>query len=464
MDSAQTDLSTGVAMKEMSLKQLAGLLDSDASSTAEGVFSRVVQDSRQAQPGDLFLPFQGRYVNGHQHIQQALKQGASALAQREFFIDNREQLQGKPVLPVDDVSKTLLQLAAEVRGLSSTRFIAITGSNGKTTLKELLYHLLLGSIDIGCSPGNLNSTQGVPLTICNNLADQEWFIAEIGANLPGEIGTLSRLVQPELGVITNIGHAHAGLLGGLEGVRRAKSELWEGLLQQGTAVVPLDDELVVSTTSQLPGRVTCSLDKSREADFTGELLDRDDQGHYRLRIEGEGFICPLPGRHGAGLALIAWTLARVIGMNAVILAERMATGHTVTGRFVIHDTSAGRVIDDSYNASPESMRAALTTMAEMPVKGRRIAVLAAMGELGEWSAQLHREVARYASTLPIDHFLVLGEDARELFQELSGHKELFLQPEELLRELRQMTTAQDLILFKGSNAYRLSDIIKGLLH
>ncbi len=451
-------------MKEMTLTQLARLLNADPPASGKGVFSRVVLDSRQAQPGDIFLPFQGRYVDGHEHIQQALDLGASALAQRLFFDDNREQFHDKPVLPVEDVREALMQLAAEVRSVSSTRFIAITGSNGKTTLKELLYHLLQGSVDIGCSPGNLNSTQGVPLSICNHLADQKWFIAEIGANRPGEIGKLSRLVQPELAVITNIGHAHAGLLGGLDGVRCAKGELWEGLSQQGTAIIPLDDELVVSTASQLSRRITCSLDESQEADFTGELLERDDQGHYRLRLEGEEFMCPLPGLHGAGLALIAWTLARVIGVNADILASRMATGHTIKGRFVIHDTSSGRVIDDCYNASPESMRAALTTLAEIPVKGRRIAVLAAMAELGEWSEQLHREVARYASTLPIDHFLVLGEDARELFQELSGQKKLFLQPEDLLRELRQMTTAEDLILIKGSNAYRLGDILEGLVH
>jgi UDP-N-acetylmuramyl pentapeptide synthase len=142
----------------------------------------------------------------------------------------------------------------------------------------------------------------------------------------------------------------------------------------------------------------------------------------------------------------------------------MATGNTIEGRFVIHDTPYGRVIDDSYNASPESMRAALTTLAEMPVQGRRIAVLAAMGELGEWSVELHREVARYASTLPIDHFLLLGEDARELSEELKCHKELFLQAEDLLQALRQMATTEDLILIKGSNAYRLDNVLKGLLH
>ena len=449
---------------ELTLRHLAQLLSSPQAVVDDYLCNRVVLDSRGAGHGDLFLPLRGRNYDGHQFVAAALAQGAAALVERSFYANTGKTLKQSRLIPVEQVGAALHRLAEHLRERADTRFIAITGSTGKTTLKELLYHLLRDSHDIGCSPGNLNSTQGVPLAICNHLAGQRWFITELGASHPGEIARLSHLVKPELAVITNIGHAHAGLLGGLRGVQRTKSEIWQGLGPQGSAIIPLSDERVVESARLLRRIVTCSLDPTRMADYNGAILNPIEQGRYRLRIEGCECDCPLPGRHGAELALIAWTMARSCGMTPEAVAARLEAGGPVSGRFVIHETPHGRLVDDSYNASPESMRAALQTFCELPTRGRRIAVLAAMGELGQWSGQLHREVAEYASRLPVNRFLVLGNDARELFQGLRGHKKFFLQPEALLRELRRLTMPEDLLLFKGSNIYGLGKLVRELMH
>ncbi len=454
-------------MKPMAFSELAPLLTGNQSAMDYQV-RRLVLDSRQATAGDLFLPFRGRHLNGHEFITAALAQGAAALAQNGYYRDHAAQFEQQPVLPVADVGDALLRLAEQLRADSSTRFIAITGSAGKTTLKELVYHILRGELNTGCSPGNLNSTQGVPLSICNHLEEQEWFVMEIGANRPGEIAMLSRLVKPRIAVITNIGWAHVGPLGGPDGIARAKSELWEGLVPEGTAVLPLSEQRVVDSARELPRTVGCSLDTALqdgdlEPDYSAVVLGQDEWGRRRLRIEEQELLAPVPGAHGAELALLAWTIAREVGLAPAAIAARLEDAEPVSGRFVIHATPHGRIIDDSYNASPDSMRAALRTLAEIPTSGRRVAVLAGMAELGEWSEQLHREVAAYANTLPIHRFLILGEEASALHAELSGQKQLFLDPESLLAELRRIAAPDDLILCKGSNIYGLSAVVRELL-
>jgi len=448
---------------KLNLRECAHILQAPAPEGGEKiVVERVVLDSRRVRPGDLYVPLPGRYHDGHEFVLEALQRGAAAL------FGEAQPLPGKLVgetriLRVPDPFRALWALAEHKLRQQRVRSVVITGSAGKTTLKELLHAAMRQSLKVGKTPGNLNSMQGVPLTVLNELQPHhQWFIWEAGANRPEEIRKLSGLLRGELGIITNIGLAHVGLFGNPEGVGRAKRELWTGLVSGGTALYPKN-----SSVSAEPGRddlrkVTFGVGPSSGADW--EVIPREMEGDGRFRVEVEGLKvrAPLPGGQGVALTAPFWSAARLLGVDPAALQETLRVFRAPKGRLQLRRLGSWTIIDDSYNASPESLQQALELLRGLPVTGRRIAVLAGMLELGELSEELHRRVGRAEKASPLDYYLVLGEEARPLFSELPEPREFFRDRQELADHLRALLQNGDAVLFKGSRGFGLERVIEEL--
>lgn len=372
------------------LELLAQITGSSLADGSQGVqISGISTDSRNISPGQLFVPLRGERFDGHDYMIQAVRNGAAACLSEEVIAGLTV-----PVLVVKDSLRALGDIARVIRLGLKGPLIAVTGSAGKTTTKEMLAKVLSCSGEGLKTAGNFNNLIGLPLTLFGLKDEHSWAVLEMGTSALGEIERLTEIAAPDMGIITNIGPAHLETLKGLDGVSRAKGELFAGL-QGGTAVVNLDDERV----AQLPiangvRRVTYGLNEN--ADVRAEDI-RNGRGHIGFRLMLPDGTYPIKlqtvGRHNVSNALAVAAACWVLGIDGGTIARGLADFVPVAGRMNIFPLPCGgELLDDSYNANPLSVSAALETLQCKNGKGRRIAVLGDMLELGEEEDQFHFEI------------------------------------------------------------------------
>ncbi|MEK7405035.1 MAG: UDP-N-acetylmuramoyl-tripeptide--D-alanyl-D-alanine ligase [Acidobacteriota bacterium] len=405
-------------------------------------------DSRTVRPGELFFALPGPKHDGHDFVAEAFAKGAVAAV-----VERPMNGAGGPALRVASALGALEALAAWARRQWKGAVVAVTGSAGKTTTKDVIAHLLATEMPVGKTEGNLNNQVGLPLSILRLPAEARVAVLELAMNHAGEIRRLAGIAQPEFGVVTNVGHAHAGFFGSLEEVALAKRELIEALPAAGVAVLNADDPRVARFAEIHPGRVI-TFGLSAGAAVCAERVEYSPDG-VRFRVGATQLESRLAGRHGVLNILAGLAVARGFGIETERLAEavrQLAPGSMRGQRF----THAGvTILDDCYNSNPEAARAMLELLRAIPAR-RRVAVLGEMLELGRWSEGLHGDVGRYVAECGIDLLVGIRGAARILVEQavrsgLSGGAAFFFEdPDQAGEWLRELLKEGDAVLFKGS--------------
>ncbi len=430
--------------------------------------ARVVVDSRAAGPGDLFVAVPGERVDGHAFVGEALARGAVAA-----LVSRLPEAAGPPpgaLILVDDTVAALGRLAAYHRERFAVEVVGVTGSVGKTTTKELAAAVLGQRYRVLRSPGNYNTEIGLPLALLDLRPGHQVAVLEMGMRGPGQIRYLARLARPRAGILTLIAETHAELLGSVEAVARAKRELVEELPPGGVAVLNADDPRQRPMAAATRARVIW-YGLGGGADVTAaDLVPRGSGVRFTLRAPrlaaGEAPVdLPLPGRHHVADALAAAAVGLAFGLGLEEIARGLASASLPEMRSRIVEAGSLKLIDDTYNASPASVKAALETLAQV-APGRRVAVLGDMLELGDYSLEGHREVGRAAAQ--VDLLVTVGTRARHA---RDAAVEAGLPPEralhcadrdEALERLKGLLRPGDTVLVKGSRAMRMEEIVSGL--
>jgi len=433
----------------LALQEVAQALGCDVMPPAQHVSGWSV-DTRTVQRGDMFFALRGPRHDGHDHLTEAFGKGAAAaVVEREPDAPVEGTL-----LRVTDSGEALAQLAAWARLRWGGTVVAVTGSAGKTTTKDAIAHVLSRFLTVGKTAGNFNNHVGVPLSILRLPDGARVAVLELAMNHTGEIRKLAEIACPRIGVVTNVGYAHAGNFSSIEEVAGAKRELIESLPPGGTAVLNADDERVLAFRDAHPGD-TITFGFSETADVRATAFERTQQGS-RFHLEGEGWVeTKLDGRHGVRNALAALAVARLFGIAQDAAAAQLASleAGEMRGRRFVHDGIT--IIDDSYNSNPEAVRAMLEVLAETPAV-RRIAVLGEMLELGRWAEELHRDAGRSVAECKINVLVGIRGAVHHLVDAAveaglpAGAAYFFDEPEPAGDHLKNIVQPGDVVLFKGS--------------
>lgn len=457
-------------MTPLPIDAIAGAIGADiVGEPAGAVIRRVMTDSRSMQDGDLFVAIRGERFDGHDFVEQALAGGAKAAVVARGCAIARAGTRFGPLLIVQDPVRALGALAnyyrREVLG-TRTKVVGVTGSNGKTTTKELIHHLLSEARRGSRATRSFNNEIGVPLTLLSADAGDDYVVVELGTNAPGEIAALGNVCLPDVGVITSVGEAHLLGLGSLEGIAAEKSALLRYLPADGLAVISADSEVIRPHVASCGVRETVLVGRSVDADKRVRMA-RTSLSGSEFTIEGSrAYQLPLIGCHHAVNAALALEVARWFGLPEDQLAARLATFQTGAGR--VHARVAGSVtiIDDSYNANPASVAEAINTLACLGTPRRRVLILGDMHELGDASEILHEEVVRKASTSAIDLLIGIGpfmERALSCDRNSSPTGTMGCESTgQAVTRIPGMIAAGDLVWVKGSRVMQLERVVEAI--
>jgi UDP-N-acetylmuramoyl-tripeptide--D-alanyl-D-alanine ligase len=430
---------------------------------ADAPFGLVTTDTRSLEPKALFVALRGERFDGHQFVPDALERGAAgALVSRLVSVP-------LPQVVVPDVLAGLSAFAAAWRRDFAGTVVGLTGSNGKTTTKEMIGAILQGVGPSLVTRGNLNNHIGVPLTLCRLEPSHRYAVIEMGANHQGEIAHLASLVRPDVGLVVNAGPAHLEGFGGMEGVARGKGEMFAALGPDQTAVINADDRYATfwHGLARAAGRVV-TFGMRERADFAA-LEVREVASGQGPSLEFE-LDCPLgrrrvplalAGEHNVMNALAAAAAAHAAGAGLDAIVDGLAGMRAVSGRLEFKALAGGgRLIDDSYNANPGSVRAGLRALEQ--IGGERWLVLGEMRELGEDSSQLHAEIGEFARQCGVTRLLAVGDEARHAVEAFGAGSTWFASAEDLIASLADGIGPGITVLVKGSRSNRLERVAAAL--
>jgi UDP-N-acetylmuramoyl-tripeptide--D-alanyl-D-alanine ligase len=427
-------------------------------------FEGVATDTRQNVQGRLFVALRGERFDAHDFVDAALQCGARGVLVRR---DTWNRWHDLPVacLGVEEPLRALQSLARASLRRHPAQVVAITGSNGKTTTKDLVA-AALGSIgSVHATRGNLNNHIGTPLTVLARDGTERFLVSEIGANDFGEIEMLSRLLTPQVAVITNIGRAHLERFGSLQGVLQAKTEVFRGLGPDGLALLNADDAFLKDMRRAAAPRRTITFGFAADADYRIEESHDDVSERQLLRVHGTAIRLARAGRGNARNAAAAFAVACELGGVPSRVAQALEACVPTPQRSCWLRLGEVAVLDDSYNANPDSMTQALEMLVAHP--GRHVAVLGDMGELGTQTESLHAEIGRSVASLKVDLFLAMGTAMRHAVAAavragLEGRARHFETHDALYEELLQQLRPGDAVLVKGSRFVRMERIVEAL--
>jgi len=431
-----------------------------------GVATSFTIDSRRAEPGACFFALSGER-DGHDFVSDALCRGATlAVVAREPELDE-VTLRDATLVRVADPLRALGALGSAARDRLDATVIGVSGSVGKTSTKDLTAAALRSERRVFASPASYNNEAGLPLTLLLAPGDVDVVVAEMGARSVGDIAALCRIARPTVGAITNVGVAHTALLGGPEGVARAKGELLEALPSDGIAVLNADDPTTPALAARTGARlVTVGTDG---ADVIYRDVRADDELRATFAISSPWGTGPLTlsvrGVHQVPNAAMAATIALVLGVPFSSVVAGIEAAEGADGRMELHRSPAGIwVLDDTYNANPASTAAALRALARLPA-ARRIAVLGEMLELGDAAVDAHAALGRLASELRLDAVVVVGAGARPITDGAGGDIDIIEVPDRLAAAELVMSDlgAGDAVLIKASRAIGLETVVAALL-
>ncbi|MGQ9425992.1 UDP-N-acetylmuramoyl-tripeptide--D-alanyl-D-alanine ligase [Gilvimarinus sp. F26214L] len=448
-------------MGEFLLSEVAGALGGSLP-FGDCRFSRVCTDTRALQRGDLFVALRGERFDAHEFLQQARDQGACGLV-----VEKAESAMDLPQWVVDDSTVALGQLARLNRERFNGPVVAITGSGGKTTVKTLLSNILGRCGHVLVTQGNLNNQIGVPLTLFQITPEHDFAVIEMGASGPGEIAYLVSLAKPQVGLVNNALRAHVEGFGSPEGVARAKGEMFAGLASDGVGVVNLDDPALDIWREQIGARKRLGFSVAgRTADVSAAAITETAEGcgRFTLRAGADSVAVQLRlvGRHNIANALAAAACAHALGIDLETIRSGLEASDAVTGRMESKPGVAGStIIDDSYNANPDSARVAVDVLTRRT--GRRILALGDMAELGPDADKLHRELGDYAHHAGINTLVAVGPLSRgacETFGEGAHH---FDDHDQAVEFIKPLLSDETTVLVKGSRSSRMERVVAALI-
>jgi len=451
-------------MNPLTLSQIAQLAGASLSS-GDGpvVINKVSTDSRTIKPGELFVALRGENFEGHDFIEAGAKAGATGALVDLNWAGNVPN--NFALLRATDTLQAYQTLAANYRRSLALKVLAITGSNGKTSTKDFAASVLARRFRVTKTEGNFNNHVGLPRTILEATSEDEVAVWEIGMNHPGEIAALSKIAAPDAAIITNIGVAHIEFMGSREAIAAEKGALAEAIETQGTVILNADDPFSEGIAARARAKIM-SAGTTGGAVRAIEIRQSADgseftivEGAHRCRAQ-----LPVAGTHMVQNALLAVAAGRAFGLSIEECAAGLAAAPLTKARLQIKEIGGVQFLDDSYNANPDSMKAALRTLVELDAEGKRIAVLGEMRELGAESERGHREIGEAAATLGVDQLITIG-DAAELIAE--GARTAGLDKvssarstSEAAKLLGEIAEPGDLVLIKGSRAARTEQVIE----
>ncbi len=425
---------------------------------ADTLFTSVGADSRHIVQDQLFVALKGENFDGHSFAAQALKLGAAAV-----MVSNNDT-DAEPAIVVKDTYQALGELAAYWRNKFTIPLAAITGSNGKTTVKEMLASILRAASGnaelVLATEGNLNNHIGLPLTLLKLRAKHRYAVAEMGMNHTGEISYLSNIGKPTVALINNAGSAHIGELGSFEAIAKAKGEIFEGLIADGVAIINADDVFAPLWKNLVGTRKTITFGLKNPADVTASYQLQPDSSLLDITTpQGAMSVhLPTPGLHNVMNALAA--TATALGMGATLnnIAEGLVSYAGVKGRLQhLTGLKGVLVVDDTYNANPMSMKAAIDVLTAKP--GEKLLVLGDMGELGSDAAELHAEIGRYAKTAGVDALFTLGNLSIEMAHAFGVGAKHYQSVEALTADLIAEMHPNSTVLVKGSRFMAMERVV-----
>ncbi|RMD96316.1 MAG: UDP-N-acetylmuramoyl-tripeptide--D-alanyl-D-alanine ligase [Calditrichaeota bacterium] len=420
-------------------------------------------DSRRIAPGEVFFAIKGERFDGHDFVNAAFERRALAVVvRRDWWQEHHREFTGWNVIVADSTLRSLQKVARAYRRRIAAEVLALTGTNGKTTTKEMIARVMAAELAVQKTAGNLNNHIGVPLTLLAMRPPLDLAVVEMGANHFNEIATLCAIAEPTAGLITNIGRGHTEFFHNILGVRKAKRELFEYLASNGICFVNIDDENVVRAAEDAEINQQVTYGFRQGAQIRGRNLQLNADGCAEFVCDSQKFVIGTPGLHNAGNALAAVAVGIHYGIPLSQAAEALAEPITTGGRMRKVEI-AGRVfIDDAYNANPESMRAALEFLGNLSATGRRFAVLGDMLELGRESVTAHAEALQLAASQGADKIYVYGPEmhrAVERVQKAIQNVEWFQKKEPIAERLHAESVSGDVILVKGSRGMQMEEVI-----
>jgi len=436
-----------------------------------GPIRSVSTDSRQIEPDCAFFAIKGQRFDGHDFVEEALRSGAAVAVVSRAELAQSLAGRGLCAILVDDTLAALGRLATHCRSSLGATVVAVTGSNGKTTTKQMLAELLSRLGSTLAAPKSYNNAIGVPLTILQASEQHEFLITELGTNAPGEIASLAAVVRPHVAVITAVAAAHLAGLGDIDGEAREKTSLLEYLPTGGLAVVNIDEPAIEPHLRRFEGSVELvRVGTSRHADLRAEQIGYEGE-FLRFKVNGVWPVSlPIPGRHNALNALAAWAVAQRLGMPPQQIAEVLSQVRPAEMRLQRLRIADTEVINDAYNANPASVAAALRTLAELPASARRrVAILGDMLELGSSAREYHERIGRFLAELPQIRCLIaigplasgpLAAAAAASRPDLEIHR--FEDIAQAARRIGEILQPQDLVLIKGSRAMQLERLLEAV--
>jgi UDP-N-acetylmuramoyl-tripeptide--D-alanyl-D-alanine ligase len=426
----------------------------------------VCTDTRRMEKSSLFIALRGDKHDAHGFIPQAAAGGAiAALVEHPpaTILPNVHLIQ------VADTRRAMGKLARRVRRDLIGKVVAVAGSNGKTSTKHLIDSAVCGKLRGSISPKSFNNDIGVPLSIFPADPRQDYLVLELGTNNPGEIAALTEIAQPDIAVITNVGAEHLEGLGDLRGVRQEEASVIKGLSADGMLVVNGDDRELLEAVAAYKGqRVTFGHGEHNDL-FASDVRCDETGVRFRLNKSRQEFFVPLLGHHTASNALAAIAVARKLGLHENEIIESLSHARGPEMRLQLKKANGLTVLNDAYNANPNSMRAALETVVALPSIGRKIAVLGDMLELGEATERYHREIGQFAASCNLDQLICVGTwgrtiaDAAVAAGQPKASVTRYRDSATAAERIRQHLREGDLVLLKASRGVRLEAVANALL-
>lgn len=444
--------------------QLNEILQGQLSGDGSGAIAGVSIDTRTLNPGEVYFALIGERLDGHDYIEQAIAAGAAGVVVAESYPAANDG--AVPMITVKDTLQALTTLGKTMRHRFTQPVVAITGSCGKTTVKEMCGSIFRQAGATLCPTRSFNNHIGLPLTLCQLSAEHKYAILEIGTNHPGEIAALVAIAQPTVAVVNNVGPAHLEGFGTVAAVAQEKGDIYTGLGADGVAVINRDDAFADEFIQRCQAHVILTYSLRQSADVMARSIHFNQQACAEFTLISQVHDChvtlPLPGEHQVANALAAVSCALACGLSLAMIATGLMAIESVPGRWQSQTGVNGvTLIDDTYNANPKSVTAALECLVKHP--GKHWFVLGDMAELGEGASQLHAEIGALAKTLGVDRLFTVGNLSAAASQAFGEQAQHFNDKQDLITVLKKTVDKEVLLVVKGSRSAKMESIIEALI-
>lgn len=414
------------------------------------------QDSRQMTNGGMYIPLKGERFDGHNFIESAFQTGAQAIISEKDV-----NYEDKIVIKVKDTYQALKDMASYLRSHRPVKVVGVTGSVGKTSTRDMVYSVVKQKYKTLKTEGNYNNEIGLPLTILR-YHDEEVLVLEMGMNHLQEMSRLSMIARPDIACITNVGTAHIGELGSRENILKAKLEITDGMKEGSTLIINQDNDML--QTVELPHLNVVRVGKGKEASIqASHIVLEETKSSFEVEYQGKKEIIEVPvqGEHNISNALIAIAVGIELNISLEDIKKGIQEFKLTKNRMDILENNHKTVIDGTYNASVDSMKSSIDVLANY--KKRKVAILADMLELGDYSQQLHEEVGSYVASKGIDILVCVGKEAKYIYQKAKENMKdvyYFESNQEVIARLDELLKEDDVILVKGSHSMNLKEVVE----